>query len=845
MGRKTRRTQRAVVLGRGRATGRTRVDALVGALAAADPETRCMAALRMGRHGSAEILDALRERILADDLEMAACCRVALAVLERKLEADPALVPPPLAELQKELTSPYAAVRGRAARNLARLPAATALPVLVHAAQAESDGGVLGALLLAAGRLDAPGLVGFLLPYLKHHDDRVRACGLEACWGLMEAEVGHAALPLVKDGAPKVRAAGLVLLIRRGHETSRAMARTVLASQRLWMRLTALFALGGMNQPWAREMVIQHIRDTTLPPLVRAMAREATALAGAPVVARAESSAETVFTDLTRHLNDLPDAASFVASMDSSDPLMRVHGLQNAWRFAGPDVLARLDRQVELETDPLVLATLVKALARVGGGGRLAAIRSFLDHADERVRSNAVEALALAHEGPELREMLKTLLAEDEGARPRKAAAAQLFASDAGEAVAHFRSLLLGADGSARQGALSVISSVADDRLVPLLTDALRDNRREVHAPVVALLARSADWPAAGELLARFRKGEVAGEVIGDEPVSLLMAELNSARPADRVRAMGRLVTSNDLRVNTVLELNLSARDPEVAHEAARVLRERHRTFTLPGLYQRLAETYVTRTRAGHLIVTQEVAAGLPAGLAGDEEIDPEKLRWLGKAIYNAFEDEQEMDQELRAVCLDVRSALEQLGSIMSPVTRPERVAALTAQMRRDAARAGVDVPEEDEAGAEQRGGAVRAALRYALAMGVACAVLAGYLVWPEGEAEGAAGAGPGGSDQVTRMVDAMGLEQDAARFRSRFHERPVAVSGRLLKAADSHTADVRSGTVIFRLRTIRDGSIPAGLGSGRRCEVTGRVAELAPDGAIVVDGTLVPAKEN
>lgn len=854
MARKTRRTTRSLALTRSRATGRTRIDALFSAFGSTDPETKCLAALKMGRHGDAESVLALEDAISGADLELEYCARTAMELLQAKLAAQPKPELPGLDDIRQRLASPYPQERSQAIADLARTPTAQSMPLLLAALGSEADPLVLARLIRAVASLDANGQRETLIRLSRHRDITVRAAAVEALWNVSDNAVLQAILPLLKDDSAKVRGPAIVLMIRRAHPTSRALAEKVLASQKTWMRLAALFAMGGMTEPWARQALIQHIRTVSLPRLVRSLAREAISISGQPAPATV-SEANTIYTDLTRHLPELGDEAAVRAALDSQDPLLRTHGLQNARRFNEAQMLPLLTRLVQYEQDPLVLATLVKALGRVGGVAQTDSIRKFLEHEDERVRANAIEALAIAQLGPELDAICKSLLVEEEAPRLQKQAAAQLFANNPQEATAHFRGMILGEDAVARQNALQIFSTIQDDRLIGVIKDALRDPRRDVYGAATTALRRVAPlWPTAKELQEQFDQGQVAGEVVDGEPVSALLYEMNSAKSSDRIRAIAKLATAKDLRVNTVLELNLSSRDPEVAHEAARVLRERHRSFTLPRLYYRLGETYANRTRAGELLVPQELADHLPRclepvddGAPGDED----RLRWVGKALFDAFEEDVELESELRQLCQDVRDALEQLGQIQSPATRANLASATSANasgavkvpakvsqvMRRPSM---IDNPTPEEV-PEAPG--VFAQFRGLVVAGAVCICLVVAMISGESGGEDAAEGGAM-QEQSTRMLDAMGLETKPERFRERFRNRKIQLAAKIVSVGDSHSADLRSGTVLFRLKTARSSSLPAGLRIGQTCEVQGTVVDMEADGSIQVEGLLTTQKE-
>lgn len=845
MTRKTRRTIRTLALSRSRATGRHRIDALVNAFGSTDPETRCLAALKLGRHGPPESMEQLEAAVGGEDLELEYCARTALAQMRARLDQEP-IEMPPVEELRRRLTSPYPQERSGAVRLLARAHGKLAVPALVAVLAQEGDPGVLALIARVLGLHGAAAQREHLLRLLNHRDTLVRAAAVEALWGVEDAEVLKAVVPLLKDESPKVRGVALVLMIRRSHPTAQQMAEKVLAAQKLWMRLAALFALGPLHEAWARQALIRHIRTVSLPRLVRSLAREAIVLSGreAPVKDEAEPG-DTIYSDLTRHLPPLDEPAQLKAALESQDPLLRVHALQNARRFPEPSVMPLLTPLVKFEQDPLVQATLVKALGRIGGPSQVETIRPFLEHDDERVRSNAIEALALAQLGPELEQICKGLLVEEEAPRLQKQAAAQLFASNPQEAVAHFRGMVLGEDSAARTNALQILATIQDDRLVGVLRDALKDPRRDVYAATVTAMRRIAhQWVPARELLEAFERGDVVGEVIDGDPVSALLYEMNSAKSADRVRAMSRLASARDLRVDTVLELNLGSRDPEVASEAARVLRERHRQFTLPRLYLRLGDTFTARTRAGELLVPQELADAMPEYDPGDrpEDRDEDRVRWIGKALYDAFEEDIELDEHLRTLCRDVRDALEQLGTIRpspppSSVPNPMSATGLAPRSRPDTMRTQA-LPQPPESVAD--GGPGMATGRAVVVAGLfAVACLAVLFSWESGTESAAGDAGPVQADQATRMLDAMGLESRPERFRERFRGRRLSFAAKVATIADQNAALLRSGTVLFRLKAPRSSPLPPGLRVGQVCDVTATVVDLENDGSIHVEGSL------
>lgn len=885
---RTRRTTRTAALLRSRVTGQFKVDSAIAGLTAIDRDSRCMAALKLGRQGGLEHVAPLE--LLLDDEELAVeyCARTSLAQIWVRLMKHP---PPGQAstdDLLKKLESPYQEERLLALRDLRISRPKAALPRLVAALPHETDPAVTAQLVRTVLAYQEARTRDAMLGYLTHSSLGVRAAAIEGFWGTTDAVVLQAVMPILKEQINKVRGPACVLVIRFGGAASRALAEKLLASQILWMRLAALFALGTLAEPWARQILIRHIRDVHLPRTIRSLAREAIVLSGAgdPDGAVPADAGATQWTDLTRHLPPIPEAEELTRALCSKDPLMRVHGLQNVDRFPPESSLSILTRLVQWETDPLVMATLVKAVARVGGPEQADSVRKFLDHEDPRVRSNALEALSLLRLGPELDAICKSMLMEGEEPRIQKQAAAQLFSNDPDEAVRHFRSMILGEDKVARQNALSILTSFQDNRLVTVLRDALRDPRREVYGQVHDALGRvGPTWEEARELLVAYERGDVAGEIVEGEPVAALLVAMNSPRGAERVRAMRKLVAARDLRIDAVLEINLGFRDSDVVAEATRALRERQRAFTLPRLYLRLGETYVNHVEAGQASVPQHVAEGLPAWSDSEEEDDhgaDERLRWVGRALYEAFEDDVELDPDLRATCMDIRAALEQAGTTPTPPT-PSRSGSTTmldtsmvsqagssksrldtsasaiqirartgdssASMVINPSAAGAPRPAESAAsptgpGESAAAGAGRGSFWATTFAGlIFVVVIVVELAEPVAGPTGTEGATGGtstdavGTDRTTRLLGSMTLERRPDRFVERFKDKRITFSGRLVALPDPVTADVRSGTVLFRVKLTRGTQAIQRMQTGQICDVSGTVVSRQTDGTIELSG--------
>lgn len=115
-------------------------------------------------------------------------------------------------------------------------------------------------------------------------------------------------------------------------------------------------------------------------------------------------------------------------------------------------------RRAALASDAVVASAAVMALAGCSSFETLAVLERCLDHADPRVRSNAIEALQ--QQGQSRRHRLRQL-ARDEANRPRATAIATLLASDAPMAQAALSQMLQDPRPRHRTSALWVVESRA------------------------------------------------------------------------------------------------------------------------------------------------------------------------------------------------------------------------------------------------------------------------------------------------------------------------------------------------------------------------------------------------
>jgi hypothetical protein len=394
-----------------------------------------------------------------------------------------------------------------------------------------------------------------------------------------------------------------------------------------------------------------------------------------------------------------------------------------------------------------------------------------------------------------------------------------------------------------------------DERTLPVFREALLDPRREVYVQAHQLLENvSGDWQTAKQILADFHDGKVAGEVVEGEPVSALLAIVNSPHAQERMNAIRKLAVARDPRVEVVLELNLTSKDPSVRKEATRALRRRHQEITLPMLFTRLGQSCLDLTRDGHAPVPHPLRLKLEKFRQEHREANrPDPLEAeMGRLLHHAFEDGESFDARLRAICQEIRAAMAQVaGEPLDGANPPATGAAGSAARQRKVifekllleADSGPETPFEFQETVQESRLSPLKALGAGFAVIWVGTILVAYQFGGKGGRPAQVSTELLSREQTVKSLDEMAMEQDSDQFRQRFWGTRLSFTAHLERIGDDLSmALVRRGSALFKVTPLGlTERLPKGLKRGAVHAVTGAITGLDSDGTISLEGTLQP----
>lgn len=333
--------------------------------------------------------------------------------------------------LAAKLTSADPGTRAAAALELGAQRATERLSLLVERLTTETHAEVIAAFLKAIGLLGSARELSLLAQYIDHAEPRIRAVVIEALFGLNTPVALPLIVPFLTDPDQRVRNTAALVLQKLGPDRSLHVLQQMLASPHVWMRTAAATALGLFEAGVAVPLLEKALKDASpkvqeraamaLRRFSRKQLRAASkGISRAAVKAVLKATSQPNLRKLTRKVATLaapPPASGREAGM------MRIEAVIAA---RDGEALSRLVDGLGDE-DRFVIARLMSAIGLLEERSFVPVLVAHLTHADARVASNAVWALAQLNDTT-AREQVRPLL---RSMQPRLRASAILYcASD-------------------------------------------------------------------------------------------------------------------------------------------------------------------------------------------------------------------------------------------------------------------------------------------------------------------------------------------------------------------------------------------------------------------------------
>ncbi len=191
----------------------------------------------------------------------------------------------------------------------------------------------------------------------------------------------------------------------------------------------------------------------------------------------------------------------------STDRWLRLHAVQALAALQHRDSLAKLLELLSNEADLWMRATLLIAVARLGGPDLEATIAAHLTHQDARVRANAVEALGLLG-SPGALDKIKPVF-RDPNDRVRVNAALTLYKLGDSTVLSTLRGMCAERNKWIKSSAAFALGEIGDAEATPELLVLLRDREEVVYRNALEALVKIGDIRALVPLLKEKGKGRL------------------------------------------------------------------------------------------------------------------------------------------------------------------------------------------------------------------------------------------------------------------------------------------------------------------------------------------------
>lgn len=354
--------------------------------------------------------------------------------------------------------------------------------MLLSALAAEVVPQLKASMIIGVGHFKNPDDVMALAQYLKNDDSRIRANTVEALAMIASEDAFRCIIAAMGDEDNRVKANVVKSLQAIGGPSLFALLKKMAMDESLWMRSSAVYAFSKIKSPQslvALAQIVQSDPDSGI--RARAMsfllAEKEEGNPAAVVILKKLSEVnkevETPPPVVTEKEFEPGSDEEMLALLSSAEPAKRYIALARLrdgefFKFSEEFIVA-----LEKEQDAFLIAMMLTMVREKKFVNAFSRVRVYLNHSDDRVRANAVEAVA-AIDPAKASELIMPLL-KDKNGRVVANSVMALNSSGAIDPVIELKAMLRQNREAFKHSALYVISQLREPACVGLLEKLLRD----------------------------------------------------------------------------------------------------------------------------------------------------------------------------------------------------------------------------------------------------------------------------------------------------------------------------------------------------------------------------------
>lgn len=373
-----------------------------------------------------------------------------------------------------------------------------AVPHIIKALRTEKDPVVLSYMVKVAGVLGDERIIEEVGRLVQHANARVRANAVEALDDIGSSRGYPWIITAMRDEDNRVRANALKALRKVGRQNVMKLLKAMIYSKKLALVDSACYVLGFMEPAPALELFKTALRynalsinlkiKAALENFSRAGVEEARTLLqsmgadsleddelkaiAAELEADFSSSAIEFVDEKTKPAVAAVLVDENLEALSGESTAERIRTVQELVDVGGAKILELLRDEARETREPKLLATLVKAIGRLGSDEDVPFLVSFLSDSDARVRANTIEALRMIDVEPCLIE-LTVLMQEDASNRVVANAIMALAPRDEINVLPALSNLIARGDEWSLKSAFFVIVETGLEEFLPLLEEIL------------------------------------------------------------------------------------------------------------------------------------------------------------------------------------------------------------------------------------------------------------------------------------------------------------------------------------------------------------------------------------